>query len=836
MGKFPFKRPRIISKKFPELDSSIDGVTKSLNDLVFTYREQVHQALSKKHWMMAFSSLALLIVLGSFISPKGKADSSIFYPDTCLGGWANPQNAQGEPQTTSNGDESQFTKANSAILPEKTNAEMYCGNFKGKFDAATRPTKIIVSLALTKGIDHPDEELVPVPMVSTTTEAILDVASSTASTTLLISSETEVGTSTVATSSQSTTTDTIETAIATPGKAKDEGPSVVEGIVKSVQDTINDLFKNNEEKATQTDTVVIPLPVPVEPAPTEPAPVITEPEVSAPPQNEAPAAESPTSYAPSRKNFLSHFVQTVFAEEVVTTSSTPEVQVLPQEEEPKKSEVVEATPVNIIEEVVQTSVLPELKEETKEIIPETVTTDEAVLGVATSTESVVLATTTDSVIEVASSSVGTTTEIVTVATTTSETASTPDEGQSQNNFLEIFYTFDGKTWESLGVLNEISMKYRTFEIPVTASTSWTDMSQLQIKIEAKKHEEDTPMVYLDGVKVEVLYETSLEHVHPDFKRDTILKDEVIDGIRIVTIINNDTNKEEVWYMYVEEVSTSTEQTASSTQLTASSTEIASTTTRTTDSAVSLAIRSSTDQLIADASSSQLVSTTTEVAATSSTVQIKPVMPKNAWFKFEGKTKGVAGQALALEIKKLDEEKLDPEVRDRLPDFALDTIKKIRGAILQAVVVQVQKDSTDELWLYDLEADTQEKIKTGSSTSVSSAYPLGFKSGYIFWLSQDESTVHAYDSVSKVVLEKIVPNFDGSKGERAEVIFDEIPWKVIVSTEGFSFYSEGSGEVFSDENSSVVDIFRKKLQLDTVLNKEELSELSFPVDDGEMPGE
>ncbi len=257
MGKFPFKRPRIISKKFPELDSSIDGVTKSLNDLVFTYREQVHQALSKKHWMMAFSSLALLIVLGSFISPKGKADSSIFYPDTCLGGWANPQNAQGEPQTTSNGDESQFTKANSAILPENTNAEMYCGNFKGKFDAATRPTKIIVSLALTKGIDHPDEELVPVPVVATTTEAILEVASSTASTTLLISSETEVGTSTVATSSQSTTTDAIETAIATPGKAKAEGPSVVEGIVKSVQDTIHDLFNTKEEESTQTDTVVI---------------------------------------------------------------------------------------------------------------------------------------------------------------------------------------------------------------------------------------------------------------------------------------------------------------------------------------------------------------------------------------------------------------------------------------------------------------------------------------------------------------------------------------------------------------------------------------------------
>ena len=160
MGKFPFKRPRIISKKFPELDSSIEGVTKSLNDLVFGYHKQVQNALSKKHWLMAFSSIALLLVLGSFISQHGKADSSVFYPETCLGGWVNPNNAQGEQQTTSNGDEAQFTKENSAILPKNTNAEMYCGNFKGKFDTTTKPTKIIVALALTKGPELTHEDLI----------------------------------------------------------------------------------------------------------------------------------------------------------------------------------------------------------------------------------------------------------------------------------------------------------------------------------------------------------------------------------------------------------------------------------------------------------------------------------------------------------------------------------------------------------------------------------------------------------------------------------------------------------------------------------------------------
>lgn len=151
MGKFPFRRPRIISKKFPEIDSHIDSVTESLDRLVFAYNKHVDRTLQKKHWLMGVSSVVLLLVLGSFISQYGRADSTVFHPETCLGGWINPRNAEGEPETTSNGDPSQFTESNSAILPKNTNADIYCGNFRGEVDQATTPTKILVSLALTPG-------------------------------------------------------------------------------------------------------------------------------------------------------------------------------------------------------------------------------------------------------------------------------------------------------------------------------------------------------------------------------------------------------------------------------------------------------------------------------------------------------------------------------------------------------------------------------------------------------------------------------------------------------------------------------------------------------------
>ncbi len=795
MAKFSFKRPRIISKRFDGMDSTIDGVTKSLHDLVFSYTERVDKSLQKKHVMMALSSLVLLIVLGSFISPKGKAESSIFYPDTCLGGWVNPQYAQGEQQTTSNGDESQFTKDNSAVLPKNTNAEMYCGNFKGKFDSGTLPTKIIVSLALTKGVDLLPEDVIESGLVATTSSETgsttlpntpeLIIASSSSSSTIETTPTTESTTTEASSTNVSSTTQ--EEATSTPVISPQESPSVIDGIIESVKDTINVLFDTQTKDQTgTTDTVVVPPPPPEEPPQTE-----------------------PTSRIPSLyDNTVALVFGKVFAQEDTANNTVNNAgndesttsEVLPSIASPTSSSSASLeTPKG---ETPPDSILPENQP------PEATTFIEALtnMNLASSTESTstVEGSTTPEVY-------ATTSEQIIATTTDVITASTTDNNQFQNNFLEVLYTFDGVTWVSLGELNEISMKYRTFEIPVTASTSWNDMSKLQIKVVAKKHEQDTPTVYLDAIKVEVLYNSTLLHTHPDFARDTILKDEMIDDMRIVTIINNETNQEEIWYMYLDDAS-STVETASSTELIATSTPMSSSTLR--------------EVQTLDGTSTLLEATTTGTT----TPSIKPVRIKNVWMKFNGtRQEGATGEELRQLIIEEDTSDTKEEEKQELPDFTRDIIEKIKGTFLNTVLIQLKKHNQEALWLYDVEKGSQEKLSDSSSTSLAPGSPLGVKGEYVFWISKDGTHVFAYNMVTKDIQEQTIPEYDSAKGERGEVTFGNIPWKVIISTDGFLFWSEQTGEVFSDDNGSAAETLRHTLELDKALSKDDLSNLNFQVE-------
>jgi hypothetical protein len=413
-----------------------------------------------------------------------------------------------------------------------------------------------------------------------------------------------------------------------------------------------------------------------------------------------------------------------------------------------------------------------------------------------------------------------TTSVSEVATSTIEAASTTQPEGFLDNFLEVFYTFDGVTWISLGDLNEISMKYRTFEIPVTASTSWSDMGQLQIKIEAKKRIDETPTIYLDGIKVEVLYETVVMHVHPDFTRDTILKDEIIDGVRVVTIINNDTMMQEVWYMRLEEnvVATTTLNEATSTQIIEGS--------------------SSQDVLNVSTTSSNSSSTSTDSSTSTSTRPIIPVVDllKQQWKKFEGKDVTLATHSIVEEIKKQEVDEIIKKIEEEnaLPNFASDTIKRMKGSSVREIVVQIEKQTggvlRNELWLYDTETGTQEKIGATASTTIAQDSPLGIKDGFIFWLSEDKGTVYAYRPSEKVLQEQLMKPYDTANGERAEIVFDGIPWTVIVGSNGFSFFSSETGEVFSDEDSRIVGVLRNKLGLDTEVVKEQLRELNLPVEE------
>ncbi len=830
MAKFSFKRPRIISKKFPRVDSTIDGVTKSLNDLVFSYSEQVDKSLHKKRILMAISSMVLLLVLGSFISPKGKAESSVFYPETCLGGWINPQYAQGEEETTSNGDAAQFNKNNSAVLPKNTNAEMYCGNFKGTFDTATKPTKIIVSLALTKGPDLSLEDRMEHDVFGTTSPSILEGTSTEVHISIppVSSSSSDFATSSIAeeeNNAQATTTET-GPEVVNPSTTREvqATSSVLNGIIESFQDTIDTLFSSDENSSGNTDTVVVPPP----PAPEEaPAPQ----EVPVP--QEVPAPEQPVSLLPSFKaSVVTMFFQRAFAQEETSTTDTvttevvpPPVEAIPQEEVKQSAE---STAVEAPIETEETFENVDVPTEDNNIDTPTTDTTPVIEGapLVITIEASSTPETSSSTVDASSSYIGDVTSSSTVpqaSSTEVATTTEEDENQFQNNFLEVLYTFDGVTWTSLGELNEISMKYRTFEIPVTASTSWSDMSHLQIKVVSIVHTQDTPTVYLDSIKVEVLYDSAITHEHPDFSRDTILKDEIVDNIRFVTLINHENSLQEIWYMYLDEVATSSEPIATSTSIGEDS---QATSTPTTLDATST-YATSTDVLAGDATST--------ASTTDQTVAVIDLL-KNKWRKYEGNDLTLGAAALVKLIKEKDllEEK---EKQDEIPDFSVDTVKKIKGTFLQSVIVQIERVTgetvSNELWLYDSKKDVGEKIGTGTSTSISVNSPLGVKDGYVFWLSEDRSLVFAYNLVTKEIYNQTVPTHDIARGERGELMFDGIPWKVIVGADGFSFFSDATGEVFSDENGTVAEILRQKLKLDSVLDKEELSNLNFQVEETGM---
>lgn len=533
MGKFLLKRPRIISKKFPRVESHIDGVTKSLEGLVFSYSREVDKALQKKRLLMLLSSMVLVMVLGSFISPKGKADSAIFHPHSCLGGWINPGHAEGKPDTTSNTDEESFTEVNAAILPSNTKADMYCGNFVGEIEKNTKPTKILVSLSWTKGKDVLLEQKIESESFASSSGEILDAANTT-EISFTLSSSTEV--------ISGTTTEVVtpdQLASATTTDVATTSPSIIDQVVEVLQDIVGGIF-DTETKSPPSENIE---PV-VEPAPKEETTQSITPTEQAPAEQAPAPAPSPEGAAPvSFLDFLvqkitAHIIYPVYAEEIVSTSTSADDS-----------------------GVLSTSTEVTADTEKKEVSVETMDTPAAsssdamnlTLSTSTSTEEVASSTGEGVIISALSTSTdATTTEATSTEPITPPVVVDPEsDDMATNNFLEILYTFDGVTWNSLGKVNEISMKYRTFEIPVSATTSWNDMAQLQIKIERLSQMDETPTVYLDGMQVEVLYETPVIHEHPDFARDTILKDKSDDGVRVISIINSDTNTNEIWYTTID---------------------------------------------------------------------------------------------------------------------------------------------------------------------------------------------------------------------------------------------------------------------------------------------
>ena len=299
-------------EKIRTYDSHNKNVAQSLESLVFSRTKAFKQSLTKKRLVIASSSLVVLIVLGTYFAPKGAAESAIFYPTSCLGGWMNPSLAQGQPETTSNDDVSQFNPDNSAVLAANTNADIYCGSFTGTFPEKTKPTKILISLSWAQAgnnavVSHQSDQNIvgesfasssldildssstdasnPVTFTATTTSDATDTSSGDSSNTPLDQPSTQTPTEETPTQAPDTTTPATESTppVDTSSPQGNTGTSDTPAPTSFIDQLVHHITSLLFEKAYAQDaTGDTPLAQPVDPAPvnTQTDTQVTTPDVS----------------------------------------------------------------------------------------------------------------------------------------------------------------------------------------------------------------------------------------------------------------------------------------------------------------------------------------------------------------------------------------------------------------------------------------------------------------------------------------------------------------------------------------------------------------------------
>lgn len=100
-----------------------------------------------------------------------------------------------------------------------------------------------------------------------------------------------------------------------------------------------------------------------------------------------------------------------------------------------------------------------------------------------------------------------------MATTTPDSSATSTQPASTGDaLLEVLYTLDGTTWQSLGVRTQEELSNATFEIPLTSVSNWNDLSQLQVSVRSLSNVNTAITLYLDGMLLSVAYQDHSQEV------------------------------------------------------------------------------------------------------------------------------------------------------------------------------------------------------------------------------------------------------------------------------------------------------------------------------------
>lgn len=260
--------------------------------------------------------LVLLIFLGGSGLFRTQAQVATLYPTTCLGGWENPQHAEGEPDSQDG-----YTRENSAVLSD-AQAQIFCSGFSGNLPEEMVHTSVTLHMVWGERTVAP----------------IAEAPSEQATTTI------------VADESLASTTDEIL-------NLPDDVPAEIVVPLEPVDEPA--------AESTETQDVVPEEVTPVEPEPTpEPEPV-SEP---VPEPEPAPEPEPEPEPAPSEPTVFDFFVTRVHAQELTEAAPVPE-----------ESQVEEPVEELEIEPQVEATVETPVSESTiEEPVPEATTEDVAV--------------------------------------------------------------------------------------------------------------------------------------------------------------------------------------------------------------------------------------------------------------------------------------------------------------------------------------------------------------------------------------------------------------------------------------------------------------------------
>jgi len=410
------------------------------------------------------SIVALGLVLASVLAADtflGHANTVYWYPKSCLGGWSYVENAAGAPELPPEAALDEFTADNSAVLNDAI-SQIFCGQFEGDIPEAAVPISVTLDLSLALKTAE-ESVLTEQPEVPISTGGEPPIAS----TTIIID---------------------ISSSSADESPAEPAASSVPDGTDAPTEPAPNDTSVPTEPEATPEPAPAEPATVEPEPAPApEPAPEPV-PEPQPEPEPEPPPAE--TELSPGA--WLFRMIHLAFAQEA------------PAEPEPAPAE-----PEPTLEQPAPEESQPE---------PETAPTEEP----SQTTEPIEeppIETPPDAAPAPTSSEPEITPEESGVSTTT--TADIEPEATSSapvipvgEDILEVRYSVDGETWQTLGTVNEFEWRNVKFTIPLA---SWEDLQKMQISLVSLPVAEVAPVVYLDGMSLAIDYEPQQPPAGFDFE-------------------------------------------------------------------------------------------------------------------------------------------------------------------------------------------------------------------------------------------------------------------------------------------------------------------------------